>query len=129
MLGLAAAAGAKSGASAVRSRPGRGAGRGSARRVRLARAAIGRERCAERFEQLAIDRIALRLVLGMPLHAEREAGRLGDAYRLVGAVLGDALDDDALARIEDALAVQRVDTDALDAEQPRERAALRQSHL
>src|ERR1700721_968983 len=101
MLGLAAAAwGAKSGASAVRSRPGRGAARGSARRLRLPRAAIGRERRAERFEQLAIDRIALRLVLGMPLHAERKAGRLGDADRPVGAVPGGAPAAGALARPE-----------------------------
>ncbi len=56
-------------------------------------------------------------------------GRVGDADRLDRAVLGDALDDDALARLEDALAVQRVHADRIAAEQPGEGAVLGQPHL
>ena len=83
------------------------------------------QRLAERLEQLAVDRVALRVVLRMPLHAERKARRVGDADRLDGAVFRNALDHDALAGLEDALAVQRVDADGLAAEQCRERAARR----
>ena len=36
------------------------------------------QRVAERREQSAIDRIAVRLMFGMPLHAERKAWRVGE---------------------------------------------------
>src|SRR5947209_13906529 len=90
---------------------------------------IFRHRSAERFEQCAIDRAALRLVFGMPLHAERKARRIGDADRLDRVVLGYAFDDDALARLENALAVQRIDADALGAQQFGEDAAWREPDL
>ena len=58
----------------------------------------------------------------MPLHAERKARRIGNPDRLDGAVFRHALDDDPLARFEDALAVQRIHADGLAAEEPGERA-------
>src|SRR6202035_2836156 len=81
------------------------------------------QRRAERLEQCAIDRIAIGLVLGMPLHAERKARRIRNGDGLDGFVLGDAPEDDALAGLEDALAVQRIDPDGLGAEQCGEHAA------
>ena len=65
----------------------------------------------------------------MPLHAERKAGRVGDPDRLDGAVLRHALDHDALAGFEDALAVQRIDADGLAAEHPRKGAAGNQADI
>ena len=47
----------------------------------------------------------------MPLHPERKARGIRDADRLDSAVLGDAFDDDAFARLEDTLPVQRIDAD------------------
>ena len=61
---------------------------------------------AECFEQCPVDRIALRIVFGVPLHGEREGRRIGDTDRLDGAILGHALDNDTLAGFEDALKVQ-----------------------
>src|SRR5579859_971038 len=76
-----------------------------------AHALTRRQRRAERLEKRAIDRIALRIILGMPLHPERKAARIGDADRLDRAVLRHALDHDPLAGLEDALSVQRIDPD------------------
>src|SRR4029077_12445598 len=81
----------------------------------LARLLMLRQRHAEGFEQSAIHRIVLRVVFGMPLHAERKACRLGHADRLDGAVVGHAFDHDAFAGLEDALAMQRIDPDAFGA--------------
>ena len=86
-------------------------------------AAGGDQRLAEGLEQRAVDRIALRIVFRMPLHAERKAGRIRDPDRLDGAVLRHALDHHPLAGLEDALAVQRVDADFLASEDFRKRAA------
>ena len=80
------------------------------------------QRRAERLEQLAIDRIVLRVVFGVPLHAERKAGRVGDADRLDRAVFRHALDHHASSGLVDALTVQRVDADRLATEQPGEDA-------
>ena len=77
----------------------------------------GLYRLAKRLEQRAIDRIALWIVFRMPLHAERKTRRIGDTDRLDGAVFGHALDDNALARLQNALPVQRIDPDRLAAEQ------------
>ena len=89
------------------------------------------DRGAEGLKQRAIDRVFLRIDLGVPLHAQRKARRVGDADGLDRLILGHALDDDALARLEDALPVQRVDPDGLGAEELRldgsERFALRVS--
>src|SRR5438876_7263763 len=88
-----------------------------------------RQRLAERLEQLAVDRVLLRIVFRVPLHAERETRRIGDPDRLDGAVLGDALDDNAPAGFENALPVQRIDLDFIAAENFGEGAARRQRDL
>jgi hypothetical protein len=88
-----------------------------------------RQRRAESFEQFAIHRIVLRVVFGMPLHAEGEARRLGDADRLDRAVIGHALDHDALARLEDALAVERIDANAFGPQQFGKYAAGGEAHV
>src|SRR3569833_4285320 len=78
---------------------------------------IASQRFAERLEQLAVDRVVQRVVLGVPLYAEREARRVGDADRFDGAILGDALDDHAPAGLKDALPVQRIGLAPVAAEQ------------
>src|ERR1044072_3395335 len=103
--------------------------RKAVRQWRSGRALLRRNGLTERLKQRAIDRIALRIEFGMPLHAERKARRIGHADRLDGAVVGHALDDDALAWVEDALPVQRVHTDAVTAEDPGERTAGREPHV
>ena len=65
----------------------------------------------------------------MPLNAERKAWRVGDADRLDRAVLGDALDHDPRARLENALPMQRVYADGLAAEELREGAARNQVNI
>src|SRR5215475_7060195 len=60
------------------------------------------QRLAERLEQRTVDRVLLRIVFGMPLHAECKARCVRDADRLDGAVLGNALDHHAPAGFEDA---------------------------
>src|SRR5271165_4954653 len=75
-----------------------------------------RQRAPERFKQFAIHRIVLRVVFGVPLHPKRETRRFGDADRFDRAVVRHALDHDALAGLEDALAVQRIDPDAVGAQ-------------
>src|SRR5256885_10788274 len=87
------------------------------------------KRLAERLKQRAIDRVTLRVVLRMPLHAERKARRVGNPDRFDGAVFRDALDHDALAGLENALAVQRIDADGFATEQFCESAAGNQCHL
>src|SRR5258705_8643974 len=71
------------------------------------------ERLAERLKQRAVHRVALRIVLGMPLHAECKAWRVGDPDCLDRAVLRHALDDDPSARLQDALTMQGVYPDGL----------------
>ena len=63
------------------------------------------------------------IVLCVPLNAECEAGRIGDSNRLDRAVFGHSLDDDSLARFQDALTMKRVYADGLPTEDPRERAS------
>src|SRR5215218_2717336 len=75
------------------------------------------DRLAERLKQRTVDRIALRIVFRMPLHAEGEARRIRDPDRLDGAVLGDALYHDSFAGFENALAVQRIDANGLATQQ------------
>src|SRR5215469_1416891 len=100
----------------------------SRRRSLTAAMTFGHRR-AESLKQCAVDGISLRLVLGMPLRAQGKTRRIGDADRLDGAVFRDALDHDALAWLEDALAVQRIDADGLLAQQLREDAARREAHV
>ena len=66
------------------------------RRFRLAPLAP-RQRVAERLKQRPVDRVALRIVLRVPLHPQRKARGIGNPDRLDGAVFGYAFDDDAFA--------------------------------
>src|SRR6516164_840222 len=87
------------------------------------------KRIAKSLEQRAVDRVALRIIFRMPLHAERKARRIGDADRFDGAVLRDAFDDDALAGLEDTLPIQRIDADHLANEQLRKRSVENEATL
>src|SRR5262245_34917544 len=75
------------------------------------------QRGAEGLEEGTIDGVALRIVLGVPLHADSECRRVGDADGLDRAVFGDAFDDDPLAWLENALAVQGVHADRVPSHQ------------
>src|SRR3984885_14614863 len=82
------------------------------------RDALGLEqRLAKGLKQRAVDRIALRIIFGMPLHTERKRRRLRNSNGLDRAVLRDPLHHDPFAGIEDALTVQRIDADGVAAEQ------------
>ena len=50
----------------------------------------------------------MRVDFGMPLDAQSECGSAGDAYRFDRAVLGHPFHDNAIARLEDGLTMQRV---------------------
>ena len=52
-------------------------------------------------KQRPVDRVRLRIVFRVPLHAKREALGIGNPDRFNRAVLGNALDDHALARLQD----------------------------
>src|SRR5690348_5245925 len=71
--------------------------RGAARRGRSPAASMRGHRRAKRLKQRAVYRIALRVVFGVPLHAQGKARRIGDPDRLDRVVLRHALDDDAPA--------------------------------
>src|SRR5258705_7069166 len=86
----------------------------------LVRPAVRQQRLAESLKQCSVDGIALRIVFGMPLHAECEARRVGNPDRLDRAILRHALDDHPFPRLEDALTVQRIDAYGLATEQPGE---------
>jgi hypothetical protein len=90
--------------------------------------ACGQRGC-ESFKQGAVYRIALCIVLHVPLDAESKAGRICDADRLDRAVFGHALNHDPLARIKDALSVQRVHADGLAAEDACKGAALHKGNI
>ena len=47
----------------------------------------------------------------MPLNAQSECGSAGDAYRFDRAVLGHPFHDNAIAKLEDGLTMQRVHAD------------------
>src|SRR3990170_9047721 len=91
--------------------------------MQLCGALVRQDRRAERLKQRAVHRVGLRMLFRMPLHAEREARRVGDADRLDGAVFRHTLDDDARAGLENALTVKRVYADGVAAEKSREDAA------
>src|SRR6185312_5853173 len=84
---------------------------------------------AKRLEQFAVDGVALRIVFRVPLHAERKGTRLRDPDRLDRSVLGDTFEHDPLARLENALPVQRIDADFLAAEDFGEGTARNERHL
>ena len=87
------------------------------------------QRFAERLKQCAVDRVALRIVFGVPLHAERKRRRVGNADRLDGTILGDAFDDDTLAWFENALTMQRIDANGFATKQTRKHAILDQPDI
>ena len=58
----------------------------------------------------------------MPLDAQGECGSASDAYRLDRAVLGHPLHDNAIARLEDGLTMQRVHADCQATEESGEYA-------
>src|SRR4029078_11210143 len=72
----------------------------------LRRLLVRLQRRAECFEQFSVDGVALRVVLGVPLHTECKTRGVRDPDRLDGAVFGDTFDHHACAGFEDALAVQ-----------------------
>src|SRR5450432_430437 len=78
---------------------------------------------AERLEQCAVDRVLLRIVLRVPLDAERKTRCVGNPNRFDRSVFRHALDDNPFARFEDALTVKRIDANGLAAEQRRKSAA------
>ena len=53
----------------------------------------------------------MRVDFGMPLDAQSECGSASDAYRFDRAVLGHPFHDNAIAKLEDGLAMQRVQPD------------------
>ena len=81
-------------------------------------------RGAEGLEQRPRHRIVGGVPLRMPLHRHGEAGRCLDHDRLRRRVGRIALDDDAPAAVEDALAVQRVHQHLARPEQAVERPAV-----
>ena len=58
----------------------------------------------------------------MPLDAQGECGSVSDAYRFDCAVLGHTLHDNAIARLEDGLTMQRVHANGLATEEAGEYA-------
>jgi hypothetical protein len=71
----------------------------------------------------------VRIDFGMPLNAQSECGSASDAYRFDRAVLGHPLHDNAIARLEDGLTMQRVHADCQATEKPGEYAVGHEPHL
>jgi hypothetical protein len=90
---------------------------------------VCQQRSAERFKQYPVAGIGLWVVFGMPLDAERKRGCIGHADRFDRAVFCYTFDDDPMAGFENALAVQRVNTDRCAAEELREKAARAKTHF
>ena len=65
----------------------------------------------------------------MPLNAQSECGSASDAYRFDRAVLGHPLHDNAIARLEDGLTMQRVRANGLATEESGEYAVGDKSYL
>ena len=59
----------------------------------------------------------MRIIFRVPLHAQRKARRIGNAYGLNRAVLGDSFNDDAVARLQNTLAMQGVHADRVFAKE------------
>src|SRR5262249_17413930 len=79
--------------------------------------------------QSAVYRVALRIVLGMPLNAEGKAFRARDTDGLDGSIFRDTFHDDSLARLENTLTMKTIDADRLLAEEAREYATWDELHL
>jgi len=65
----------------------------------------------------------------MPLDAQSECGSASDAYRFNRAVLGHPFHDNAIARLEDGLTMQRVYSDCQAAKKPGEYAVGHEPYL
>jgi hypothetical protein len=65
----------------------------------------------------------------MPLDAQGERGSASDAYRFDRAVLGYPLHDNAIARLEDGLTMQRVHADGQATEESGEYAVGHEPYL
>ena len=72
---------------------------------------MGGDGLAKGIEQGAVKVMFGGAVFRVPLHADAEGRRGGDAHRLDGAVIGYRLDHQALGQTIDALGMQRVDHD------------------
>ncbi|MBB3743687.1 hypothetical protein FHX10_003186 [Rhizobium sp. BK591] len=73
-------------------------------------------RIAECLKQRTVHGVGLRIVFGMPLHAERKSRRILEPYRLDRPVLCNAFGNDPVAKLENALSMQGVHPDRLPAE-------------
>jgi len=71
----------------------------------------------------------VRVEFGMPLDAQSESGSASDAYRFDRAVLGPPFHDNAIAKLEDGLAMQRVHADCLATKEVGEYAVVYEPHL
>ena len=69
-----------------------------------------------------IGRVGVRVDFCMPLDAQSECGSASDAYRFDRAVLSHTFHDNAIARLEDGLTMQRVHADGLATEESGEYA-------
>ena len=65
----------------------------------------------------------------MPLDAQSECGSASDAYRFNRAVLGHPFHDNAIARLEDGLTMQRVYSDCQATKKPGEYAVGHEPYL
>ena len=65
----------------------------------------------------------------MPLDAQSECGSASDAYRFDRAVLGHPFHDNAIARLEDGLTMQRVYSDCQATKKPGEYAVGHEPYL
>lgn len=63
-------------------------------------------RIAECLKQRTVHGVGLRIVFGMPLHAERKSRRILEPYRLDRPVLCNAFGNDPVAKLENALSMQ-----------------------
>src|SRR5262249_37444504 len=92
-----------------------------------ARALTGR--LAEGGKQRARKRIRQHLPLRLPLHREREAPRVAYAERLDDPVGRTRLDRELAAEAVDALAVERIDPDAIALAEAAQHAARLERHV
>src|SRR5262245_58380857 len=77
----------------------------------------------EGLKQSAVYRVALRVVLCMPLNAQGKALCAGDTDCLDGSIFRNTFNNDPLAGLENTLAVETIDADRLPAKQTRKHAA------
>jgi hypothetical protein len=71
----------------------------------------------------------VRVDFGMPLDTQSECGSTSDAYRFDRAVLGHTFHDNAIAKLEDGLTMQRVHADCQATKESGEYAVGLEPHL